>query len=389
MKRIGVIIGILAALVLSFFVFGGVAGAHSFRTGSNVTVTRDEKIDHTLFAAGRNIDIAGEVMGDVICAGQTISISGNIHGDVICAGQSVHISGGVDGDVRVAGQTITLSSAVAGNATVAGQTFTLESSGKIGGDISLASSDATLNGSVGRDVAANGSTVTLAGNIGRDVRGNIANLALLGKAKIGGDVDYRSNNDAVKDSGVVIGGKITRTNLPKHAARRTVVGFTIMWFLYWLAAMLLVALVLALVLPRLLHSAAGAALLKPWKALLTGFVAGFVVPALIILSMLTVVGIPLGFIIGLLWLVVVLFSGPVFGYYLGRLIMRDSHQPLLIMLVGSAILLVLYFIPIVGFFAVLAALWMGSGMILLEAKRRLPKPVYSLATTPATGRAKK
>jgi hypothetical protein len=122
---------------------------------------------------------------------------------------------------------------------------------------------------------------------------------------------------------------------------------------------------------------------RPWKALLTGFLASIVVPAAVLLLTATVLGLPLAFILGLMWLLILLLSGPLSGYYLGRLILRRSQRPLLIMLVGSSVLLLLYFVPVIGFIVLLASMWIGTGMLLLAAFRNTPRPTYNLAPTTA------
>lgn len=378
----------LAAVLLLFvtamsLAWVKIASAQTFRTGGNISVGQAEQIDSTLFVAGRNIDINSEVFGDIFCAGQTINIAGTVHGDVICAGQTVNVSGKVDGDVRLAGQTVTLSARVAGNATVAGQTFTLNSTGKIDGDLTVGSADATINGAVGRDIAAGSSNLTISGNVGRNVQGNVNNLTLNSGANVQGNVDYTSSNDLKQASGAQVEGKVTRTTPKKPATskRGAVFGFGVVWFFYLFFAMLLTALALALLFPRALHAVTDQALPRPWKPLLTGFLASIAMPFVFVLLAISVVGIPLTIILGMLWIVTWLLSGPVFGYYLGRLILRDTKNPLLIMLVGATALLVLYFIPILGFFTLLAASWTGIGMILLEAFARTPKPQYSLPAT--------
>src|SRR5687767_8290621 len=107
-KKYKLLLGAAAFGLISFAGLSGLTSAHSFRSGENVTVNQSQKIDETLFAYGRTIDISTEVQGDIICAGQTINISATVHGDIICAGQTVNITGQVNGDVRLAAQTITL-----------------------------------------------------------------------------------------------------------------------------------------------------------------------------------------------------------------------------------------------------------------------------------------
>ena len=381
MKIHKLLVGSLAAMTLLVVGFVGIASAHSFQAGDNVSVNDSQVINQSLFVAGNSVDVSSEVFGDVFCAGQNITISGKVHGDVICAGQTINITAAVDGDVRLAGQSITLSSTVGGNASIVGQSFTLGSNAKVTGDVSIAGADSNIVGTVGRDLAASGQTVTVAGAVSRNVIGTIATLKLTGDAKVGGNIDFTSNNDISKSASATVGGTTKRTDAPKehNSDQSSWAAFSFGWFVYSLLAGLAIALALVLLLPRALHNITNKALPTPWKALLTGFIASLAMPAIIVILAITVIGIPLGFIIGLIWLVVILLSGPVLAYYIGRLVLRDSHQPIVIMLAGASLLLVMYFIPIIGFLAMLAAIWLGSGMILLDLFYRTPQPSYVTA----------
>jgi predicted membrane protein len=108
----------------------------------------------------------------------------------------------------------------------------------------------------------------------------------------------------------------------------------------------------------------------------------------ILLLMLTVVGIPFALLLLAAWILVQALAGVMSAYYLGRKIWRRQRNPVLIMLVGSVLLIILYFIPFVGFIALVAALLLGTGMLLQELKRRRPTPNYRVESrTPAPTRA--
>jgi hypothetical protein len=107
---------------------------------------------------------------------------------------------------------------------------------------------------------------------------------------------------------------------------------------------------------------------------LVGFLASWSIPLVLIILGFTFIGIPLMILIGLIWLVIIMLSGPFTAYYIGRLLM-PNRSALLTMFIGSVVLLALYFIPFVGFIALVAAYWLGTGMILLELLRRRQQPV--------------
>jgi cytoskeletal protein CcmA (bactofilin family) len=377
---------VVAAFVLLGAVFllswTHIAGAQSFHTGTNIVLNKGGTIDSTVFAGGKTVDISAEVNGDIFCAGQTVTINATVHGDVICAAQTLTVNGHVDGDVRLLGQSVTIGATVAGNATVGGQSFTLEAAGSIHGDATVGSNSAMFNGNVGRDVVIGGQDVTISGAVGRNITADGTTLALSSTATVGGNLEYTSETALQQATGATVAGKIvhktpTRTSHTKHGA---LLGFGFAWFIYWLLALGLTALVAALLFPRILQVVSNRALERPWHVLLVGFLANICAPFVMALIAATVIGIPLALTLGLFWLLVLLTSGLFFAFYIGRLVMRRSQNAVRTALVGVAILLIAYFIPVLGCLAFLATLWMGSGMILTELFRRTPKPVYELET---------
>lgn len=394
MKRKRLFIGSLVGVMLAGFLFVGAAQAHTFKTGDNVTFPQGEKIDNSLFVSGRNIDIASDVNGDIFCAGQTITISGNVDGDVICAAQTIRISGKVDGDVRLAAQTVSVSGEVTSNGTIATQTFTLDSDGKIGRDVSVGSQDVAINGEVGRDMAVGSTNVVVSGKVGRDIEATVVNMRLASTASVGGAIDYTSANTITQDSGSTVGGEVTRTDPPQkqNEAQKygALFGFSLGWFLYWLIAMAAAALLLALIWPVMFVRVTNRAMPRPWKALLVGLVAGIVVPIGLVALLISVIGIPLAITFGIGWLLILLLSGPFTAFYIGRLILRShSDHILLDMLVGTVLLTILYFIPVVGLLALLFVLWVGVGMLLLELYALTPRPSYVKSKTAKSSAAAK
>lgn len=374
---------ILIGLAVGLPLFGMAAVAHSqgFRSGDNVTVAQGETLDQTLFASGRTLDVAGTVNGDIFCAGQNVTISGTVNGDVMCAGQSLSVTGTVHGDVRLAGQNINLNGQVSGNASVAGQSFTLDSRAKVAGDLSIAGQDVTLNGPVGRDITAGSGTLTINSTVGRNVTAQVVTLRLGSHAKVGGNISYTSDKGLTKDAGAVVSGSVTR-NAPKtqhHVRPGSIVAFSFWMAVYLFAALLLIAMVLVLLLPRAFHVAVELARTSLLRTFLVGFVGSILVPVVLVGLMFTVIGIPLALFGWLVWLVLVLLSGPFAAYLLGRLILHTStNNAVWTMLLGASLLLLLYFIPLLGVLTSLLAMWFGLGIILSRAVH-LPRPGYRMA----------
>ena len=383
--RIKLLVSVLAVV---FVVAGWTTLAHAdgslfnnFRTGNDITVPEGQTVDASLFAAGNTIDIAGTVNGDVYCAGQSITITGHVSGDVMCAGQSVRLAGVIDGDIRIAGQTVSIGGVTASNATVAGQSVTLDASGRIQGDASIASQNATVNGAVGRDLAAAGTRVTVNGAVGRDISAGVTSLTLGSNSAVGGNVSYVSRHDATLETGAHVAGTLSRQEPPANQDNGpqlgAMIGGGIAMAVYWFVAFMLISLVLVLLFPRFVHDATEVAVNAPWKTLLVGFLGSFIGPIAIVTLMLTVIGIPLALLFLLGWALIVCLSVPFAAYCLGSLLIsKSTTNPVWIMLLGSAIVLVLFMIPLVGFITWLVAMWFGLGIILQQV-RRVPRPRYS------------
>lgn len=369
---------VLVAVVASALLFAGVASAQSFKTGQNTNVASAETIDSSAYVFGNTVDVAGTVNGDLYCGGQNVNISGNINGDVNCAGQTVNFSGFATGSVRLAGQTVNISGK-ANSATLMAQTANLFDTAIIARDVNGAAATFTVSpgATVGRDVAYAASNIVIFGSVGRDLNAKVEQLTLGNGAKIGGAIAYTSPNAITKDPGATVSGPVTQT-MPKQTSEPSFsIGPTVTAFvlLYIFAAILVVMLALVLLFPSVYKDSAARVGTSPWMTLLFGFVAGLVVPALLFVIALTVIGIPLAILLGLMWLVVILLSSSFTAYYIGSLMLKEK-SPLLVMLAGGALLLVLYFIPFLGFLVAMLSTMLGVGIILREVMRRTPKPKY-------------
>lgn len=373
MKKLKIISLVLSFVFVSVFAFVGVANAQSFKAGDNVGVVAGETVDSMLFAGGNNIDIAGTVNGDVYCAGQTINISGDVNGDVFCAGQTVTVSGKIDGSVRLAGQTINISGSVAGSATIGAQNLVIDKSAKIGRDLLGGGQNVTINGLVARDVTTGAQNLTVNGSVGRDISGQVESISVGPSGSVVGDINYTSKKEISVASGGVVSGTVSRTE-PKAYQRmqvrpETAVAFAIGSTIYVFITTVVFALVLALMFPKVLENSATSTMKSPGMTVLTGFVGMIVAPVSIALLFITIVGLPLAIFVLLSWIIIMMLSGSFASYLLGRLIMRKSKSPVLVMLVGISITSVVLMIPLVNIFVFLAAAMFGTGAILIQGKK--------------------
>ncbi len=303
-----------------------------------------------------------------------------MRGDVFCAGQAINVSGKIEGSVRLAGQTVTLGGTVGGSATVTSQTLLLDKNSFVQRDLVGGAQTVALNGIIGRDVAIGASNIAINGQVGRNIKSEVETLTVGSAGRVGGDVDYTSNTSATVNSGGKITGTVTRTPQKQQTRNNSYAPFAFMFFsfVYTFVTLLILALALVLLIPSVLHEASSKTLSSPGRVVLTGLVGVIIVPIFILALLISVIGLPLGILALLMWLVVVILSGPFTGYTLGRLILKTEKNPIFIMFSGASLLLVSYFIPIIGFLTVIAAYLFGVGMILDTAMHRVSTPVHKV-----------
>jgi len=363
---------LVAVLLLGISALAMVGIGHVQALATNVPTGK--VVDGSLYSAGNHVVVNGTINGDVFCAGQDIEVNGTVHGDVICAGRSVVIRGVVDGNVRLAGQEVHLEATVGRSATVAGQLVHISEKAKIGQDLTVGGNKSTVMGTVGRDAVIGGTNTTVGATVGRNVRFGGTQIALVRGTVINGTVTYDTNRDIIKESGVTIKGATVHTDSKQKRS-----GGGISKFMFIIAiAMTAFAMVLVLILPQQVHKVSGVAVAGLGKVVLTGVASIFAFPLAIGIIGSTVVGLPLAVLGVLIMITVILLSGPITAYYLGSMLFAKWKNPIQIMAVGALVLLFLYALPVIGPLCMLIGYVIGSGALLLSARRAFPKPVYKV-----------
>jgi cytoskeletal protein CcmA (bactofilin family) len=308
------------------------------------------------FYTGTAVDISGPVDGDAYAAGQRVSISGDVTGDVIAAAQTITISGTVEGNIRLAAQDVTISGDVARSGTIFASSLVV-----------------TDGGSVHNDIVAAAGSIVIAGELGRDLQASVSKLTVEGT--VGGDVTYSSESTARIADGAV-GGSVHHVTPQRSSTVEispwAVVISWLLGLLYALVALSLITVAAALLIPRVLDKVTDQLFPSPWRALLVGFVAAIVVPFALLFLLVTIVGAPLALAGILVWTVLTLATFLFSVYYLGRLVLRGRHHPVLTSFLGGVILIAGLQIPWFNILVWLAMVSFGLGAQLLEFRRQRP-----------------
>lgn len=384
MKRfIPLLVSCLVFLLLpSFFL----ADALSVRSGDNVLIPADSTVNETIIGTGQNVTVEGNVNGDTICAGQNLQIEGVIDGDVICAGQTLRIEGTVRGDIRFTGQSLTIAGVVERNVTFFGQQLLIEEGGRVNGEVASMGQTVRVLGTVDRNISGAMKSLEIAGVVNGKVDVEAQNVLLLSNSTVQGDLSYRSPQEASIEEGATVSGRIDykRTSVEdKKEVGEDVAQFItfvgIIAEIVSLVAATILALLLALLFPRMITELMVGIRNNKFAAFGWGLVILFLTPIVAIFLLFTIIGIPLAFFLGLIWILAIIISKSVAGTYVGYEILsrqKKKSQKVslpLAAIIGVPILAIITWVPIIGWIISFVALCMGLGALFVYTRRFIGK----------------
>ncbi len=315
-----------------------------------VKVAEGESIDDTVFLAGKTAIVAGVVNGDVFAAAERVEVTGTVRGNVYSAGETVTIAGEVSGNVHAAGKNVEVDSRVGGSSFVAGQNVIVTEGSELARGGYFAGESVRSKGRVGRDLIFAAETMELSGSVERSVRGYGKRVTVSSSGSVGGDLQVTVPlPDAIEvDDGATVSGE-TIVDIEKKAERRAFLypGFYF-GVLAKALAMLLMGLVLVTLFPSLLPPAPESSK-EVLRDMGFGFVALIATPVVMLIIALTVIGIPVSIVLGMVYGVLLFLSTLVVAYFAAqRLPAADNRR--LVLNTGASLLVILFVvaIPFVG-----------------------------------------
>ncbi len=349
--------------------------AADFRGGDTITVASGEVVDGDLYVAGSDIIIDGTVNGDIFGVGRSLTINGIVNGGVSFAGQTLTVNGEIAHGARLAGQTINVSGNIGRDLMAAGADVTVTSTAKIGSDLILAAGTSRIDGHISGNIAGSAGEVTITDGVGGNIELKADKLTIASTANIQGNLTYTSENEADIQGGAQIGGttthKIPEVKELAKAAPFSGIGGKLIAFLMTMLA----GIVIILVAPRRAAAVAASIRHKPWLSLGWGAIILFATPVAAIITLITVVGVPVALIGLTLYGIGIYLSQIAIGLFIGYWIIgyfgKVESRGVLVgaLALGFAILTLLKLIPYVGFPIWLATALLGLGALLVSERR--------------------
>ncbi|MEQ8387200.1 MAG: hypothetical protein RLP16_07245 [Alphaproteobacteria bacterium] len=327
----------------------------------------------------------GEIRDLLITAGEYVDIDAVVHDDVIVAGGDVELSGVFHEDLFAAAGNLIVNATVSDDVLLSGGRIRFGRNMSAGGSVKLFGGAIRTAGEIDGDLFIAGRHVTLEGVIRGDVRVRSSSLALGPGLRVGGTLHYRGEERLTVPPDVEIAGGIeqeTSAGWVQGAAAGAAIGigFLVTALLGSLIAFAVLAAFFHFAVPGLLWGAARTLNDFPAGSIGLGFALALGLPLAAFILVLTLVGMPIAFLLvalyGLLWLMAVTVSAGWIAQFLGRRLGRNWDQlgagaRYLWLVLGGALLLLAGQLPFVGWLIALLLLLGGIGAVVLQMAPRL------------------
>ena len=353
-----------------------------------------------VYRAGGNVRLAAPVKGDFYAAGGSVIVEQPVAGDATLAGGAITVRAPVGEDLRVAGGDIKIESSVGGELYASGGNITLSNASAVADAVTLYGGNVNIEGKINGPLKVYAQKVMLNGEVTRDVEINAEEVELGPRAKLGAALRYPSNAQFKTAEGVVIGGAVTRGEAMNgrpdtHRDREwhgQMMGSGPGWagMVVSFIVLLATSALFLLVFTGFSQRAALRLRATPWPALAAGLAVLLGTPVLAMLLCITLIGIPLGIALMMLFPLMLLMGWIVGVFSIAqraqRAIQKEATSAKSTTLIGFfalTLLLVLLLgsVPFVGFLVLVAIMLLGTGACALE----LHSQVRSERKPPASG----
>jgi Putative zinc-finger len=330
-----------------------------------VTVPASETVDDTLMAAGNTVRIEGVVNGDLLAFGRTVEVRGTVKGDLLSFAKRTVVSGTVEGRIYTFSESLDLDGLLGHSLYGFVQTLRVNDRGHVGEGIVAAAGDVSIEGEVKRSVdLLTSGNADVSGSIGRNLTTSGVSLTLTNTARVGGNLSARVRQQTeahIADGATIVGKRDIQVQVrQRRFARPRFYFHQAVWF----AAALLAGGLCLLLFPGFFRTTTQA-VGSGWLNLGLGIAVLAGVPVVMVVAAITLIGLPISFMLCAVYLAAIYLAKVWVGAFLGRMLLKTSGATkgdwFLGLLVGLLILTVVEFIPYLGGLVRFGVVCLGLG----------------------------
>lgn len=306
-----------------------------------------------------------DIENDLYWAGQTldankVNVGTAGHGSILAAGQSVTIKNATVADsVRVAAQDIVIDHAqISNNVTVAAQDISLGSDVKANG-LYAAAKNLDIAGSY-KGGMISGENVSFNGVVEGDLTISAEHISIEGKAQVTGTLVVPEGVNVDIAEGAQVPN--ISYSAPIEVNQPTIFDNALTILYACMAHIVLVGLFFVIIRKSLVRSA-NMARTQLLKMLLAGLIIFLVTPLVCLLLIFPLITIPVVVLLVLVMVIIALFSLPFTGSALGLMLWGKRMNPVLAAIIGTLILTLFAYIPILSVLTVIFCIMFTTGYL--------------------------
>lgn len=220
---------LLLGLAAGVILVGAAAPALAAETANSefVIIRPDDLLEDDLYAGAIKVSIEGEIDGDLIAfAADEVVIDGTVTGSVTAVAPTVTINGSVGGALRVIARSLVVNGSVGRDVVVTAVDVRLAAGSSVDGDVLAWALNMEALGHIGQDLEGSQRTLAIAGSVESDVDVSVGQLTVVDDLTVSGDLGYRSDSAAEGLDMASVGGIVVhKTPLPPNIRVRALALF--------------------------------------------------------------------------------------------------------------------------------------------------------------------
>ena len=335
-----------------------------------------KEINHFTSKVDEDVELSNTYNGSVAGAGQSVELTGSVNGFSAIAGNNIKMKGQSD-YAFIAGNDININSNINNDAFVAGNLITFENDTIIKRDTVVAGSDVELSGTFERNVSIYAGKVTVKG---AKIKGNLKiyseNINVDNQSTVEGTLYYPENSKYKVDEGASI-NKTEKTPAIQTEDEENYFA-TLSAKIWSFLGLALIFAAMTLFFPTIFDKINEKyekfEVSEAVEVFTKGLVVLILVPVISLLLFLTMIGVPLGIVLlviyGLSLYLSTIFTSYLIGYKIWQKVFNKKVHVLLFGLIGLFVLLILELIPGVKTLISIITVLVGLGIIFDTLKNK-------------------
>lgn len=324
-------------------------------------------IAEDVYIFGGNVTSSATITGDLVAGGGNMLINGSISADAALGGGSITVLASVGDDLRVGGGNVTVAGRVAGDLVAGGGNIQVTGPG-IGGDVLWGGGMLRIDAPIAGDLTLGGGEVYINAAIGGSITFTGEKLTFGPAARVEGTVSYTTPKPAEIAEGAVIVGALTHTPTKRGSAPVAGAAILSLAFLLSLFARFVAAFAIGRFFSRFSHMLVEGAYAQTLGNIGRGVLTLIALPVVSVILLITVLGMPLGFVGLIAFVAIMLFSWILMPLILGSLVYkwftkRGYEVNWKTILIGILVNALLGLVPFVGWIVQLGFMLLTIGAI--------------------------